>query len=219
VFNLSIACYSTSTINLSRPHTALGDHVTNEVLVALARTTRPLNGRELARLIGRSDQRVREILHDLVEQGVVDVQEAGTALLYTLNRDHVAAPAIETLANLRREFERRVRAAIQSWPLQPVHVSIFGSAARGDGDITSDIDLFIVRPNDVDEESASWREQIEHLSADVYRWSGNRAGVNEVSESELARLRRTEPPIVNDLRSEAITLVGPRSDELFKERR
>lgn len=206
-------------MDLARPYTALGSDLTNEVLVTLARTTRPLSGREVARITGRSDKRVREILHELAAHGLANVQEAPPALLYTLNRDHVAAPVVEQLANLRRELERRVREAVEGWEVRPIHASVFGSAARGDGDTESDIDLFIVRPDQVAEDDPRWRHQLETLAADVRRWSGNRAGISEVSQRELGRLRREQPPIVADLRSDAVTLVGPPPPELLETRR
>ena len=34
----------------------------------------------------------------------------------------------------------------------PRSVPLFGSAARGDGDTASDIDILVIRPRDVDEE-------------------------------------------------------------------
>jgi predicted nucleotidyltransferase/biotin operon repressor len=203
-------------VDPSHPQSAFGSRVTSEVLFALARTTRPLSGREISRLLGRSEAGVRKALHTLAEHGLVQVQEASPALLYLLNRDHVAAPAFELLANLRHEFEQRIADEISGWPIQPVHASIFGSAARGDGDTASDIDIFIIRPNEIDEENADWRRQVERLADHIYRWSGNRASISEVSLRELARLRREQPPVVADLRSDAITLAGPATAELLK---
>ena len=37
---------------------------------------------------------------------------------------------------------------------------------------------------------------------------GDRAGIAEVGEAEIGGLRRKEPPIVAELRSDAITIVG-----------
>ena len=173
----------------------------------------------LARLLGRSQAGVSRVLKRLVEQGVVDVQEARPALLFNLNRDHLFAPAILLIANARGELLKRLSESIQAWSVEPVHASVFGSAARGDGGTESDIDLFVVRPNHIDEDDTVWRSQIESLAENVYRWSGNRAGISEISQRELARLRREEPPIVDELRSDAIALAGPRLMELLKVRR
>lgn len=194
-------------MDVAHPHTAVSPTLDGEVLVTLARTTRPLTGREVARLVRRgSQQGVNLALRRLVQQGLVHAQEAGPALLYTLNRDHLAAPAVEVLAGMREELVRRLREAIGQWEVAPAHASLFGSAARGDGDPESDIDIFIVRPKEVDEDDPRWRAQIDRLVADVHRWTGNHAGVAEVSARELPRLRRERPPVVADLGADAITL-------------
>ena len=125
-----------------------------------------------------SQPAVNAALRRLAEEGLVQAEEAGNAYLYTFNREHLAAPAVELLADIRRELERRLRAEIAEWTLAPVHVSIFGSAARGDGDVRSDIDVFVVRPTDVSEDNPRWREQLDRLSDHVYAWTGNRAAVS-----------------------------------------
>lgn len=61
-------------------------------------------------------------------------------------------------------------------------MSVYGSTARGDGDESSDVDLFIVRPDGVDEESGRWREQIAELERAVRAWSGNSAAISELGK-------------------------------------
>ena len=69
-------------------------------------------------------------------EGIVNAQQAGNAYLYTFNREHLGAPAIDVLVGIRAELERRLRAEIAGWKIAPAHASLFGSAARGDGDAT-----------------------------------------------------------------------------------
>jgi predicted nucleotidyltransferase len=196
-------------MDLARPHMAICPTLDSGVLSVLAGTTRPLTGREVARLVGRpSHSGVLDVLNRLVEHGLVDREEAGRAFLFTLNREHLAAPAADLLAHMRSELLDRLRQAVDSWAIPAVHVSLFGSAARGEGDTGSDIDLFVVRPKTVEEEDSGWRKQLDLLSRQVLRWTGNRAGIAEVGESELPRLRREEPLILAELRVDAITLAG-----------
>lgn len=196
-------------MDVAHPYTAICPTLDSGVLSVLAGTTRPLTGREIARLLGRrSHSGVLDALNRLAEHGVVDREEAGRALLFTLNREHLAAPAVDVLARMRSELLTRLRGAVDSWEVAPVHVSMFGSAARGEGDASSDIDLFIVRPKGVEGEEPRWRGQLDHLARQVERWTGNRAGIAEASEEEIARLRGEEPPIVAELRSDAITIAG-----------
>lgn len=154
-------------------------------------------------------------LDRLVQQGLVERQEAGRALLYRLNREHVAAPAVELLAGLRTELVQRLSKAVKGWRMAPLHASIFGSFARGEGRPDSDIDIFVICPEGIGLEDPSWREQVDLLAEQVRLWSGNHAGIVEVSQLDVERLRRERVPIVDDLYSDAIVLYGPSAATLF----
>jgi predicted nucleotidyltransferase len=190
-----------------------------EVLRVLRGTTRPFTGREVARLVRTGSQpTVNASLRRLSDEGLVHVEEAGNAYLYTLNREHLAAPAVELLAGIRAELERRLRDEIAGWRIAPVHVSVFGSAARGDGDTRSDIDIFVVRPRDVPDDDPGWREQLDLLSDHVLAWTGNHVGLSEMSEADVRRLRRERPPVVAELTRDAIAIAGPEPAELLGRR-
>lgn len=202
-------------MDVSRPYTAIASGIDTEVLVAIAATTRPLTGRQVATLVGHSPRGVIAVLDRFVEHGLVLRNAAGRALMHELNRDHLAAPMVEMLAGMRTEFLTRLRDAFAKWEPAPVHASIFGSAARGDGDTSSDIDLFVVRPASVDEEGAAWRSQVERLIEDVRSWTGNHAAVIEQAEPDVGRLRRSKPPVLKELRRDGIDLAGVPLRELL----
>lgn len=203
-------------MHLSYPQSSVVPSLDGEVLLVLSRTSRPLSGRQISRMVHRGSwSGIYRALQRLTEQGIVTEQEAAPAILYTLNRDHVAAPAVEVLSNLHNELERRVRDAIAAWTVYPVHASIFGSAARRDGGTESDVDIFVVRPTGVSYEDERWRDQVDGLADAVYRWSGNRAGIAEVSQAELDRLRRKDPMIVREVRRDAVTVAGSSADDFF----
>jgi hypothetical protein len=69
----------------------------------------------------------------------------GRNRVHELNREHVAAPVAEGLADLRLTLWKRFRTALAGWNPKPVYGCVFGSTARGDGDVQSDIDLLLVR--------------------------------------------------------------------------
>src|SRR5690606_38278746 len=131
-------------MNLAAPSSIAIPETTGRVLTVLAGTTRPLSGREVARLSGSPRTTVARVLRDLELQGLANVQEAGAgaALLYSLNRGHLAAEPVLALVNLRQRLIDFLRLELEGWSIQPKHASLFGSAARGDGDSASDIDLF-----------------------------------------------------------------------------
>lgn len=196
-------------MDVSRPYSAVCPTLDGDVLRVLGGTTRLLTGREVARLTGRtSHSGVLNALNRLAEHGLVTRIELNRAFLFALNRDHLAAPAVDILIGMRQELLRRIRCELATWQITPVHVSLFGSTARGDGDTRSDVDLLVVRSDDVDEEHPSWRAQVDGLSDQIRRWTGNHAAIIERTKSQIAQLSADESPFIAELRSDAIVLSG-----------
>jgi len=205
-------------MDIAHPYATLCPTLDGGVLSVLSGTTRPLTGREIARLLGRrTHSGVLDALNRLTEHGLVDREEAGRAFLFTLNREHLAAPAAELIAQMRGEFFDRLARQVDSWKIPAVHVSLFGSVSRNEGDTNSDIDLFVVRSASVDHEESRWREQLDLLTRKVQRWTGNPARIVEVGEEEIPRLREEEPPILVELRADAITVAGAEAAALLGE--
>jgi predicted nucleotidyltransferase len=188
-----------------------------DVLTALAGGRGKLTGRQVARMIGASQEGVRRSLERLVRQGIALRERAGTAWLFQLNRQHLAAPYIEGLAFLRLELIRCLREQIRGWKIPPISVVLFGSAARGEATADSDIDIAVVRPAQIDAEEAHWRDQIVDLEASTMAFTGNDTRVLEFSEVELRGRRRREPVLESAAR-EGIELFGSR-DALIGTRR
>lgn len=164
--------------------------VKGRVLGVLARTSRPLSGRQVAkRLEGVASPRgVQNALDELVRGGLVDREEHPSASLHTLNRRHLAARAIEQLADLRTVLLERLRENVAAWEVPAERVVLFGSAARGSGNETADIDLLVVRPDVVAVDDQTWRNQLYQLSIAVEEWTGNRADIIEHTPAEFAAL-------------------------------
>jgi predicted nucleotidyltransferase len=115
---------------------------------------------------------------------------------------------VEELIGLKARLLELIRTTLERWPIPPVHASLFGSAARGDGDTSSDIDLFVVRPGEVRAENSRWRDQLDALEQEILRRTGNRAAVAETSEDEIERLVADDCRIVAELRADAVVLAG-----------
>ncbi len=140
-------------MDLSDPTRALVPTLDGPVLAVLAGAGRPLTVGEIAQQAARgSEIGVRRSVARLVDQGIVTATQMGRNVVHELNRDHVAAPAAALLAGLRLELWKRLRSELAGWAEKPVHATVFGSAARGDGGPASDIDLLLVhRPFPGDE--------------------------------------------------------------------
>lgn len=202
-------------VDVSRPYRIFESGVDAEVLRVLGGTHAPMNGREVARLV-RSGSRMTALrsLTRLAELGVVDVAEAGRALMYTLNRDHLAAPAIEMLVSMRRRMVDALVAEVVNLDPSPVSVTLFGSAARGDGDRQSDIDLLIVRGPGGSEDT--WEAQIDALSRSVARMTGNSASVHDIGPDELDHLAREGASLIEEIEQDSVLLFGEPISELLR---
>jgi predicted nucleotidyltransferase len=196
-------------VDFRRPLLSVTPTLDGEVLAALARADVEFSGRELARHVGHgSVEGIRRAADRLVAQGVLSRHAAGTAHLYRLNRDHLAAPWIEGLATLRAQLIDRLRALLAGWDEAPRVVLLFGSVARGEARATSDLDLLVVRRRGCDADSRTWQAQLMELSQSATAWTGNDTRVLEYGEEDLAG-RRIEP-VVEDALRDGIELLGSR---------
>lgn len=196
-------------MDVSRPYRAVAPALEGDVLVVLAGTTQPMTGRMVARRIPHaSPDGVRKALGRLVTSGLVQRHESDGAHLHWLNREHLAAPAVLQLAGLRTALIERLRRAVGRWNPAPLHASLFGSTARGDGGPDSDIDIFVVRPAMVDPDSSRWPKQVDQLHRQIEAWTGNPVSIIEIGEHDLATFAAHPPPAARELRRDAIDLAG-----------
>ena len=83
------------------------------VLLTLAKLTGPVTGRQVHQLTGiGSEAGVRKVLTRLVRHGLVREYPAGGAYLCSINREHLAWPAVEELAGMRGQLLARLRQAL-----------------------------------------------------------------------------------------------------------
>src|SRR5664279_3078484 len=209
-----------SLVLLSEPLATLAPGPRGRVLSVLARADAPLTGRAVASLTRpRASLRgVQLALDDLTAHGLVHRRLAGNAHQYTLNREHLAAGAVLTLVDARRVLLERIGALVNGWALPPTAVWLFGSTARGDDDLSSDIDLLIVRPDEIDPDIEAWQEQLTDLAERIVAWSGNVGEVLELSLSEVAIAAARGDRLIDDLRRDAVDVAGTPSRRLLRVR-
>jgi predicted nucleotidyltransferase len=197
-----------SMMDVSRPYTAVCPTLDGDVLRVLVGTSLGLTGREVAVMTGRrSHKGVLDSLHRLTAHGLVKRVPLNRAYLFTLNRDHIAAEAVVLLMALRGKLFGLIETGIGDWEISPVHASVFGSTARGDGGLDSDIDMLIVRPPGMSGDER-WEAQVDVLRDQIEAWTGNLANIVDRSEEQLAQLVRQQRPIVAEIRSDAILVAG-----------
>ena len=224
-------------MDLTDPTRAVIPTLDGPVLAVLAQAGKPLTVGEVAAQTARgSEIGVRRSLARLVEQGIVCAMEMGRNRVHELNREHIAAPIAELLSGLRPELWTRLRRTLNTWNPKPVYGCVFGSAARGDGDAQSDIDLLLVhaplpgendprrRSGDLnavaglalefmvmpltERQLAKWRRQVDQLRGLVNGWTGNSLQVVEMSTFQWAEQHRSQSGLFREICLDAVILVG-----------
>ena len=194
-------------MEMSHPLRVVTASLDGDLLAVLAQADASFTGRQLARMVGASTEGARKALTRLVTQGIVERHAAGSAQMFRLNRDHLAAPAILALASLREVLLSRLRERFSGWDPAPLYSALFGSSARGQERPDSDLDVFVLRPASAATDDPRWRDQLEHLAQDVTSWTGNDVRVLEFGLHEIREL--TEPePVLDDVLHEGIPLSG-----------
>lgn len=180
------------------------------VLAVLAATTTPLTGRKIAELTEPrvSQPRAARILADLTEAGLVDRVRAGSASLFTLNREHLAAGAVEALATVRTRLWQRIAEHAAGWVHPPEAIVVYGSTARGDGSSASDVDLLVVRPATVDEDDRDWQQGVTALGFAVPRWTGNDCDILDRSPDQLRAMADAGERLLAEIRRDGRAVVG-----------
>lgn len=133
-------------MDLSFPYATLVPSLDGPVLQVLARSGKPLTGRQIQRIAARSSvPGVARVLDRLVDSGLVAAERSGSAILYSANRDHLAWPAVEAIMSLREDLFGRIAVSLREWDPVPLKAAVFGSAARADGGPDSDIDILLIQ--------------------------------------------------------------------------
>jgi predicted nucleotidyltransferase len=207
-------------MDFERPLSVVAPTLDGDVLGVLAGAEEEFTGRRLHRVLERgSEQGVRKAADRLVAQGIVTRRQAGQAKLYSLNRSHLAAGPIQELTMLRLRLVERLRALVEAWVESPYAMFLFGSVARGEAGIDSDIDLFVLLPLMQTVESTEWQGQLTELESEATAWTGNEARVIEYRRQDLAdpEVRK----VAQEVLKEGIPIFGTRSrlrNELQKQK-
>lgn len=204
-------------MDLARPAAVVLSAGTEAVLRTLAGTDTPLGVREVARVAGVSPNRASQVLSELAEHGVVLTQLRGSGRFCRLNRSHLATEALVALVELRPRLVEFLRMELSSWEERPLHASLFGSAARGAGGTTSDLDILVVRPpGGASATDDVWEEQLFGSGERILAASGNRASWFVTTTEDIERAVRGNEPIVAEWRRDGIHLAGQRLATLLR---
>jgi len=190
-------------MELQKPFKIITPTLDGDVLAVLSLAEASFTVGELEGMLPASGPGIRRVLRRLVGQGIVSAKEHGYVTTYELNREHLAAQPIIDIARLRTRFLDKLEAALSAWAIPPKYAAVFGSAARGQMTVSSDIDILLIRPDGCDEDL--WDEQVLELTQRVARWTGNDARTLQYTASELDAAHE---PVLEDALREGLTVCG-----------
>ncbi|MEN5074442.1 nucleotidyltransferase domain-containing protein [Isoptericola cucumis] len=194
-----------SDMDLSRPFSVVTPSLDGDVLYRLALADAAFTPGRLHRLIPTASvDGVRKALNRLAVQGVVEATPVGHAVTYRLNRDHVAAGAILELASLGDQVLERIIDALGEWRHRPVYGAVFGSWARREAGTVSDLDLFLVQPDDAPADM--WAAQVDAIERDATRWTGNDTRSLVLTENHVRQ--HPHDPVLRSILDEGHTVSG-----------
>ena len=207
-------------MDLASPISSVIPTAQGAVLEVLARTGQPLSGREVAELTrGRVGQwRVNQVLGELADAGIVLKESRPPANYYLLNHDHLASDGIKALTGLRAALITRIAGKISNeWSSQPSAVWLFGSAARGDGGVDSDIDLLVVGEEGRKRGGGSAHQaDVDELSSAISTWTGNDCQIVYLTRWDLDEMVKRGERLIDEIVSDAIVVSGKSPSELIR---
>ncbi len=195
-------------MDAQRPLAVVTPTLDGDVLAVFAQADASFTTGQLHRMLPRfSEDGIRKVLSRLSKQGIVTSERAGNAYVYRFNRDHLAAGPILELAQLRVTLLSRIEKRLSTWPYPPVYAAVFGSMARGTAATSSDVDLLLVRPDEVADDE--WDARVAELASDISKWTGNDARPIEFTTNDLAA--RREERVFTEVLAKGLTVHGQRA--------
>ena len=169
------------------------------VLATLLRTDAHLTGRQVHALVSDvySLWTVQEALKALAQLGLVNTQTIGRAGVHTVNEDHVSVAPLRALLDPIAALTDTVRKAVGD---DVKTVILFGSIARGESHINSDVDLAVLAPT-------GWDGRTD-LEDAVRTRLGNYCDVLVFTPEDFTRPPGTDEPVVREILAEGIALIG-----------
>jgi predicted nucleotidyltransferase len=142
--------------------------VKTRLLRVLYRTGGGLTGRRIAGLVGYSHTHTMATLADLEAQGLVNMIRAGNSYMFSINMKNeivkgILAPAFELESELIGILADRFYDGLGK---ALVSVTLFGSVARREETVESDVDLLLVVKDGTDREKTE--NKVSEISHEVY---------------------------------------------------
>jgi hypothetical protein len=127
---------------------------------------------------------------------------------FRLVRSNVGARAVIDLARSRNAVLESIGVGAAALPIPPASVIVFGSFARGGAGRESDVDVVVVRPDEISEDDEAWSASIERWRNESTATAGNTVQILEVSASEAHSRLRGNTHLWRDIHRDGVVIHG-----------
>jgi predicted nucleotidyltransferase len=197
---------------------ALGTPAKVALLRLLAPRGDPVSQREAARRTGIQVRSAQRALDDLVALGVETRLAGGREHLVRLNSDHRMAPALTILFDAEADLFRALRQTLSEVATRhrpkPVALLLFGSAARGDDRLDSDLDVLGVARTQ--EEAGALLERLAAAAAAIRTTFGAELRPVVLTVAQLRSQWRTRGSLPRRAAEDALLVLGRTLPELVR---
>lgn len=167
-----------------------------------------LTGREIARLSEMTPKSAIRALSGLEELGVITRIRGGRDHLFSLNREHflvkeIILPVLENEEKFREAVYQEIRQSLKD---RCNSVYVFGSVARKEEKVESDLDLCIIYDNE--EQREGFEEAFEELRSELFIKYGVSASPFYILASEFSVKAKDKKPPVKDIVKEGEMVFG-----------
>lgn len=197
-------------MQLNKPFATVTPTLDGDVLAVLASADVTFTISQVQRILNTaSGEGIRKVLNRLTAQGVVLHDEVGRTHTYRINAQHLAAEPIMALSRLNSTFLSRLQQHLRGWGATLRYAAVFGSAATGRMRLDSDIDLFLVRA--VDNDDDVWEQRTTELARLITAWTGNDGRIVEYDEDGFRAAAQAGEHLLRDVAKQGLTVAGTRA--------
>lgn len=193
-------------MDLHTPLEAVIPGAQGKVLNALLAAGRALSTSDVARVADVSQPHASRVLARLVALGLVTRRDVPPAALHEPVAGNAVIQALEQIRTLPTCVMDHLRRTVAEIRPAPVRAVVFGSFARGEAGIGSDIDVLLVRPTAADPDA--WAAAVFRWAIDAERYAGNPVNVVDIDAAEWKRRRRDTEGLYESIRREGVVLLG-----------
>ena len=202
-------------MDVSVPLRSFFSDVESRTFLALDRVAGGMTGRQVTEVIrSNSPSHVRRALKKLEDLGLVTSRQVGNAYVYETNKEHILWPVIQTINSSIDIFKQRVRELVLTSEAPDATVWLYGSTARKQSTIKSDIDLVLIVPEETSDDILN--ELTTQLSVCGELWTGNETNVYGISEQGLVYRKEQQDPLFDAWMKEAKPIMGPSIQDFIK---